>query len=157
MVMFFVTATGMVDVITKKHFEVMKEGAIVCNTGHYDCEINIKDLEALKETKKTIRTNCEKYTLKNGKSIYLLAQGRLVNLAAAEGHSSEVMDMSFANQFMGMVKLAQEGKGYECKVYDIDEEQDQEIAGIKLATSGIGLDELTDEQIKYRDDYTAGT
>jgi len=153
----FITATGMVDVIIGKHFESMKEGAIVCNTGHYDCEINIKDLEKLTESKKTIRLNNEKYLLKNGRSIYVLAQGRLVNLAAAEGHPSEVMDMSFANQFMSMVYMAKEGKNLENKVYDITEEQDQEIAGIKLETMGYKLDNLTPEQIKYHNDYSAGT
>ncbi len=153
----FITATGMKDIITGRHFETMKDGAIICNTGHYDCEINIQELEAMAKSKRLIRDNCEEYTMSDGRRLYLLAQGRLVNLAAAEGHPSEVMDMSFANQFLSMVKLAKEGKGLEVTVHDIPEAQDQEIAGIKLATLDAGLDELTAEQIAYQDDYSAGT
>lgn len=153
----FITATGMKDVLVKRHFEVMKDGAIVCNTGHYDCEINIPDLESLCESKRTIRPNCEEYTLKNGRRIYLLAQGRLVNLAAAEGHPSEVMDMSFANQFLGMVKLAQDGKAMKPGVHDITEEQDQMLAGIKLRTQGYSIDKLTPEQVRYAKAYAEGT
>jgi adenosylhomocysteinase len=156
----FITATGIKDIITGRHFEVMKEGAIVCNTGHYDCEINIADLESMAADKRTIRENNEEYVLNNGRRIYLLAQGRLVNLAAAEGHPSEVMDMSFANQFMSQVRLAemdQSGDRWDNTVYDIPVEQDQEIARLKLETMGIGLDELTPEQIEYADDYSAGT
>jgi adenosylhomocysteinase len=156
----FVTATGIKDIIVGRHFEMMKEGAIVCNTGHYDCEINIADLEAIAADKRTIRDNNEEYTLNNGKRIYLLAQGRLVNLAAAEGHPSEVMDMSFANQFMSQVRLVEmheSGNRWDNTVYDIPVEQDQEIARLKLETMGIGLDELSPEQIEYADDYSAGT
>ncbi len=153
----FITATGMKDVIVKRHFEKMKDGAIVCNTGHYDCELNIKDLESLAVRKREVRENNEEYTLKDGRRIYLLAKGRLVNLAAAEGHPSEVMDMSFANQFLSLIRGAKEGKNLEPKVYDIPEEQDQELARLKLKTMGIEIDSLTEEQLKYRDDYTAGT
>ncbi|MCX6641519.1 MAG: adenosylhomocysteinase [bacterium] len=153
----FITATGMKDVIVKRHFEKMKDGAIVCNTGHYDCEINIPDLEKITKSKRTIRPNCEEYTLKNGRRIYLLAQGRLVNLAAAEGHPSEVMDMSFANQFLSQLRLVKEGKKFKNEVYSIPEEQDQRIATVKLSTMGIKIDKLTKEQISYADDYLAGT
>lgn len=156
----FITATGVKDVITQRHFQTMKDGAIICNTGHYDCEINIADLELLKTDKRTIRTNNEEYTLGDGRRIFLLAQGRLVNLAAAEGHPSEVMDMSFANQFMSQIRLAEmdrSGSKWANGVYDISGEQDQEIARIKLTTMGIGLDELTPEQVEYIDDYSAGT
>lgn len=153
----FITATGMKDVIVKRHFEKMKDGAIVCNTGHYDCEINLDDLESITVSKKEVRPNCVQYTLKNGKRIYILAEGRLVNLAAAEGHPSEVMDMSFANQFMAMIFLAQKGKSLENKVYDISEEQDQEIAALKLKTMNIGIDTLTEEQIRYKTAYSEGT
>ena len=156
----FVTATGIKDIIVGRHFESMKEGAIVCNTGHYDCEINIADLEAMAVSKRTIRDNNEEYTLKDGRKLYVLAQGRLVNLAAAEGHPSEVMDMSFANQFMSQVRLAEmheSGNRWENRVYDIPVEQDQEIARLKLETMAIGLDELSPEQIEYADDYSAGT
>jgi len=157
----FVTATGVKDVIRDRHFKMMKDGAIVCNTGHYDCEINIPELESQKSGKRVIRANNEEYIVKStGNRIYLLAQGRLVNLAAAEGHPSEVMDMSFANQFMAQLRLAEafrKGKKLDVAVHDIPDEQDQEIAGVKLATMKIKLDKLTPEQKAYMDDYTAGT
>jgi adenosylhomocysteinase len=156
----FITATGVKDIIVKKHFELMKDGAIVCNTGHYDCEINLDHLASVTRAKRTIRSDNEEYTLKNGKRIYLLAQGRLVNLAAAEGHPSEVMDMSFANQFMSQLRLAsldKKGRRLENAVHDIPAEQDQEIARVKLQTSGISIDKLTEDQITYISDYSAGT
>jgi adenosylhomocysteinase len=156
----FVTATGIKDVIVKRHFESMKNGAIVCNTGHYDCEINIGDLDSIASGKRTIRDNNEEYDLGGDRKIYLLAQGRLVNLSAAEGHPSEVMDMSFANQFMSQIRLAEghrNGDKWENRVYDIPAEQDQEIAMLKLQTMGIELDTLTPEQVEYMDDYSAGT
>jgi adenosylhomocysteinase len=153
----FITATGMKDVIVKRHFESMKDGAIVCNTGHYDCEINLAMLKEIAQDWREIRPNNEEYKLKGGKRIYVLAQGRLVNLAAAEGHPSEVMDMSFANQFLGMVRLAKEGKSMKPIVYDIDPAQDQEIAMIKLGALGMSIDKLTPEQVKYASDYSAGT
>lgn len=153
----FITATGMKDVIVKRHFEQMKDGAIVCNTGHYDCEINLEDLEELTVSKKEIRPNCVQYTLKSGKRIYILGEGRLVNLVAAEGHPSEVMDMSFANQFMAMMFLAKNGKNLENKVYDISKEQDQEIAALKLKTMNLEIDCLTEDQIKYQNAYNEGT
>jgi adenosylhomocysteinase len=156
----FVTATGVKDIIVKRHFQSMKEGAIVCNTGHYDCEINLKDLAKLKKSVRTIRDNNEEYTMRDGRKIYILAQGRLVNLAAAEGHPSEVMDMSFANQFMSQLRLAEldkKGIRLENAVHDIPVEQDQEIAGVKLATMGLRLDRLTPEQKAYQDAYSEGT
>jgi adenosylhomocysteinase len=153
----FITATGMKDVLVGRHFDVMKDGAIVCNTGHYDCEINLKELEVRSKGRRTVRPNCEEYIMKDGRRIYVLAQGRLVNLAAAEGHPSEVMDMSFANQFLGLVKLAKDGKSMGKKVYELPPEQDQELARIKLDTQGMSIDALTPEQIKYNDDYSAGT
>ena len=157
----FITATGIKDIIVSRHFESMRDGAIVCNTGHYDCEINIPDLEKLAKSKRTIRPNCEEYVMKDGRRIYLLAQGRLVNLAAAEGHPSEVMDMSFANQFLSQLRLVKVDKGEEKMerglVYDIPVEQDQELGALKLATVGVSIDTLTPEQIAYNMDYAAGT
>ncbi len=153
----FITATGMKDVIVRRHFERMRDGAIVCNTGHYDCEVRIPDLEALAVSHREIRKNCDEYVLKDGRRIYLLAKGRLVNLAAAEGHPSEVMDMSFANQFLGLVKLAREGKTLAPKVYDVEPTQDEEVARLKLETMGIRIDRLTSEQVAYLTDYAAGT
>jgi adenosylhomocysteinase len=122
--------------------------------------VNLLDLSALAKSKREVRANNEEYTLKDGRKIYLLAQGRLVNLAAAEGHPSEVMDMSFANQFMSqlrLVNLHKQGKRLENKVYDIPPQQDQEIAFVKLATMGLKVDKLTKEQMKYSGDYSAGT
>ncbi len=156
----FVTATGVKDIIVDRHFKMMKDGAIICNTGHYDCEINLEQLKKLAKSVKEIRPNNEEYLMKDGRRIYVLAQGRLVNLAAAEGHPSEVMDMSFANQFMSQLRLAnihKSGKKLENKVYDIPVEQDQEIAGVKLSTMGYKIDSLTTAQKKYQDDYSAGT
>ena len=156
----FVTATGVKDVIVKRHFQSMKDGAIVSNTGHYDCEINLPDLTSVTKGKREIRENNEEYVTKDGRRIYLLAQGRLVNLAAAEGHPSEVMDMSFANQFMSQLRLAElhkKGVRLENTVHDIPVAQDQEIARVKLGTNGIKIDKLTPDQLKYIEDYSSGT
>ena len=153
----FCTATGMKDVIVGRHFDSMKDGAIVCNTGHYDCEISIPDLEKRSTDCRTIRENNEAFRMEDGRTIHLLARGRLVNLAAAEGHPSEVMDMSFANQFLALCRLASEGGGYDNRVYDISPEQDTELAALKLKTAGISIDELTPEQISYLSDFRAGT
>jgi len=153
----FITATGMKDIIVGRHFDSMKDGALVCNTGHYDCEINLGDLEARAKAKREIRDDNEEYVTKDGRRIYVLGQGRLINLAAAEGHPSEVMDMSFANQFQGMLKLAREGKTLDKKVYELPPELDQEIAHTKLTTMGLSIDKLTAEQASYADDYSAGT
>ncbi len=153
----FITATGMKDVLADRHFRSMKDGAIVCNTGHYDCEIRIPDLEALAESHREIRPNNQEYRMKDGRRIYLLAQGRLVNLAAAEGHPSEVMDMSFANQLLALIRLHREGDKLSKDVHDLPREQDQELAALKLETLGIAIDRLTPEQIAYRSDYAAGT
>jgi len=156
----FITATGVKDVITEEHFKVMKDGAIVCNTGHYDVEINLIHLKKMAKSVREIRNHVEEYLLKDGRRIFVLAKGRLVNLVAAEGHPSEVMDMSFANQFMAQLRLVEmfkKGKKLEPKVYDIPPEQDEEIAELKLKTMGIKIDKLTNEQKKYIKDYSAGT
>jgi adenosylhomocysteinase len=153
----FITATGMKDILVGRHFDVMKDGAIICNTGHYDCEINIGDLEARAKSKREIRPNNEEYVMKDGRRIYLLAKGRLINLAAAEGHPSEVMDMSFANQFLALCALAKDGKKLDKQVYALPPEQDQELAQLKLETMGMAIDKLTAEQITYAADYSAGT
>jgi adenosylhomocysteinase len=138
----------------------MRDGAIICNTGHYDAEINIPELEEVSVSKRTIRPNCEEYTLKNGKKIFLLAKGRLINLAAAEGHPSEVMDMSFANQFMSHLKLVEahkSGNKLPNEVITLPVEQDEFIAETKLRMMGMSIDELTEDQKKYITDYNAGT
>lgn len=153
----FCTATGMKDILVERHFASMKDGAIISNTGHYDCEINIADLKELAQSVRTIRSENDEYTMNDGRKIFLLAEGRLVNLAAAEGHPSEVMDMSFANQYLALCRLAAEGKDMEPIVYDITKQQDIDVASTKLATLGFEIDELTQEQIIYATDYTAGT
>lgn len=156
----FVTATGMKDVIRGEHFARMKDGAIVCNTGHYDVELNLKELAELSTDARIVRPNNREYTLENGRRVYVLADGRLVNLAAAEGHPSEVMDMSFANQFMAHLNLVQRhesGDEMVPTVVDLPEELDQHIARIKLETMGLSLDELSEEQVAYATDYSAGT
>ena len=135
----------------------MKDGAVVCNTGHYDCEINIPDLASLAGSVREVRANNDEYAMKDGRRIYLLAKGRLVNLAAAEGHPSEVMDMSFANQFLSLIRLAREGKSMEKRVYTIDRSQDMEIALVKLSTMGRKIDTLTPEQTAYLTDFASGT
>ncbi|MGE5187853.1 MAG: adenosylhomocysteinase [Betaproteobacteria bacterium] len=152
----FVTATGDLNVIRKEHMQKMKDGAIMCNSGHFNVEINIPDLEALTKTKRTMRPNMEEYTLKDGRKLYLLAEGRLVNLAAAEGHPSEVMDMSFANQALCSEFVAKSGK-LENKVYAVPKEIDEKIAELKLQSMNIKIDELTAEQKKYLSTWEMGT
>ncbi len=156
----FVTATGMKDVIRGRHFVRMRDGAIVCNTGHYDVELNLKELAEISSDVRQVRDDNREYTLDNGKKVFVLAEGRLVNLAAAEGHPSEVMDMSFANQFMAhlnLVRMHKTGESLEPRVIDLPEELDQEIAAIKLETMELAIDTLTSEQAAYATDYSAGT
>ena len=152
----FITATGMKDVIRKHHFEVMKNGAIIANAGHYDVEINIGELAEIAVSSREIRENNEEFMLKDGRKLYLLAKGRLVNLAAAEGHPSEVMDMSFANQVMALIRLANSER-LQPGVYTIDREIDEMIAKLKLNLMGFEIDKLTEEQIKYWNSYSEGT
>ncbi|MEM6337605.1 MAG: adenosylhomocysteinase, partial [Bacteroidota bacterium] len=156
----FVTATGMKDIIRGDHFVSMKDGAIVCNTGHYDVELNLKELAEISQDARMVREDNREYTLDNGKKIYVLADGRLVNLAAAEGHPSEVMDMSFANQFQAhleLIKAHEAGEDMPKTVLDLPVELDQEIATIKLETMGLEIDVLSNEQVAYATDYSAGT
>ena len=153
----FITTTGCSDIITEKHFELMKNGAILANSGHFNLEIDAAALEKIAKSKKEMRDNNVEYTLPNGNKIYLLAEGRLVNLAAAEGHPSEVMDMSFANQFMAVLHLAKNKGQIKPDVHNLPKAQDQEIASIKLATMGIAIDSLTDEQKKYLAGFEEGT
>ena len=153
---FFVTATGDLNVIRKEHMQKMKDSTIMCNSGHFNVEISIPDLESLSKAKRTIRPNMEEYTLKDGRKIYLLAEGRLVNLAAAEGHPSEVMDMSFANQALCAETIAK-AKRMEPKVYEVAKEIDEKVAELKLKAMGISIDKLTVEQQKYLSTWEMGT
>jgi adenosylhomocysteinase len=152
----FVTATGDLNVIRKEHFLKMKDGAIMCNSGHFNVEISIPDLESLSKAKRTIRPNMEEYLLKDGRKLYLLAEGRLVNLAAAEGHPSEVMDMSFANQALSSEYIAKSAK-LQSKVYCVPKEIDEKVAELKLNSMGVKIDELTAEQKKYLSTWEMGT
>jgi len=152
----FVTATGDLNVIRKEHMLKMKNGAILANSGHFNVEINISDLESISSSKRTIRPNLEEYALQNGRRLYLLAEGRLVNLAAAEGHPSEVMDMSFANQALCVEYLVKKGK-MEPKVYMVPKEIDELVASLKLKAMNVKIDELTEEQKKYITGWEAGT
>ena len=144
----FVTATGNRDVIRWEHIEKMKNGAILANAGHFNVEVSVKDLEENSVYKREIRPNLVEYKLKNGKKVYLLAEGRLVNLVAAEGHPSEVMDMSFANQALISLKIWREEKA-EPAVYSVPNDIDEMVAKLKLESMGIEIDELTEEQKKY--------
>ena len=152
----FVTATGDTSVIRKEHMHKMKDGTILANSGHFNVEINIKDLEGLAKSKRTIRPNLEEYTLKDDRRLYLLADGRLVNLASAEGHPSEVMDMSFANQALCTENLAKTKK-MPPKVYPVPKEIDETVAKLKLKAMNVSIDKLTGEQKKYLATWEAGT
>ncbi|OGK26199.1 adenosylhomocysteinase [Candidatus Roizmanbacteria bacterium RIFCSPLOWO2_01_FULL_37_12] len=153
----FVTVTGDKHVIRKEHFQKMKDGAILANSGHFNSEINISDLELLAKSKRTIREFVEEFLLKNGKRIYLLAQGRLVNLAAAEGHPPSVMDMSFANHALCAKWLVENYKSFKPEVYNVPKEIDEKIARLKLQALGIQIDSLTKEQKKYLTSWSEGT
>ncbi|XHH08157.1 MAG: adenosylhomocysteinase [Candidatus Bathyarchaeia archaeon] len=152
----FATATGDINVLRKEHMEKMKDGAIMCNSGHFNVEINIPELEALSTSKRTMRPNMEEFTLKDGRHLYLLAEGRLVNLAAAEGHPSEVMDMSFANQALCSEYIAKSTK-LDTKVYTVPKELDEKVAELKLKSMGVTIDVLTEEQKKYLSTWEMGT
>jgi len=154
---FFCTLTGDINVISKEHFTTMKDGAIICNSGHFDVELNLKGLRELSTSQRIIRDFVEEFTLENGRRIYLLGEGRLVNLAAAEGHPSSVMDMSFANQALSAEYMAQKGDKMEKKVYPVPSAIDKEIARLKLESMGVQIDTLTPEQKKYLSSWEMGT
>jgi adenosylhomocysteinase len=153
----FITATGDIHVISKECFRVMKDGAIVCNTGHFNVEVDIEALDKMSKAKRRIREYVEEYTLKSGKRIYLLGEGRLINLAAAEGHPSAVMDMSFANQALSVEYIVKHSRKLETTVYKVPDQIDREIARLKLKAMGIRIDVLTPEQKKYLKSWEMGT
>lgn len=152
-----VTITGDIHVLRREHFEVMKDGAIICNSGHFNVEINIPDLEDLSVGQKTMREFVEEYTLKNGRKLFVLGEGRLINLASAEGHPASVMDMSFANQAVSAEYVVKNHHQMEKRVYIVPEDLDASIAKLKLQALGIELDELTEEQQTYLSSWTMGT
>jgi adenosylhomocysteinase len=154
---FFCTVTGNINVIRKEHFSRMRDGAIVCNSGHFNVEVDLNGLRSVSKSRRRIREFVEEYTLKNGKRINILADGRLVNLASAEGHPSSVMDMSFANQALCVEYLVKNAKMLENKVYNVPEELDKAVAEMKLKSLGIKIDKLTPEQKKYLHSWEMGT
>jgi adenosylhomocysteinase len=153
----FVTVTGDIHVIRKEHFEVMKEGVIVCNSGHFNVELDLDGLETITTAKRMIRDFVEEHTLQNGKNIYVLGEGRLINLAAAEGHPAAVMDMSFANQALSAEYMMKNASSLEKTVYAVPEDLDREIARLKLESMGIRIDALTPEQEEYLASWEMGT
>ncbi|MCS7111846.1 MAG: adenosylhomocysteinase [Ignisphaera sp.] len=150
----FITATGNIDVITKNHFLEMKDGAILANSGHFDVEVSVKDLESLAISKRELRECVTEYTLPNGRRLYLLGKGRLVNLVCAEGHPSEVMDLSFANQALSVRYIVEKHGDLEKKVYDVPRELDMKVAELKLRSMGIEIDVLTENQKKYIESWS---
>jgi adenosylhomocysteinase len=153
----FITLTGDISVLDRHHFQAMKDGAILANSGHFNVELNIKGLEEMSETKRGIREHVEEYRLMDGRRLYLLGEGRLINLAAAEGHPASVMDMSFANQALCVEYLATRSQRLPADVYPVPSEIDQDIARLKLASMAITIDELTEEQRKYLSSWEEGT
>ena len=145
----FVTATGCKDVIVKRHFEVMKDNAILCNSGHFDCEVDVAALADMAQERFPRRENIEGFRLKDGRTLNVLAEGRLVNLAAGNGHPAEIMDMSFAVQALSLEWLAKHRDSLEKKVYEVPEEIDDQIGRVKLAAMGLAIDTLTPEQKEY--------
>ena len=152
-----VTLTGNIHVLRREHFEAMKDGAIICNSGHFNVEINIPDLKDLSTEVRITRALVEEYSLKDGRKLYLLGEGRLINLAAAEGHPASVMDMSFANQALSAEYVVKNHEQMENRVYDVPEELDALIAKLKLRAIGVAIDELTEEQQTYLNSWTMGT
>jgi len=153
----FITLTGDINVIRKEHFLKMKDGAIVANSGHFNVEIDIPALEKLSRKKRRIRDFVDEYDLGNGRKVYLLGEGRLINLAAAEGHPAQVMDMSFANQALSAEYIAKHHKELKKEVYKVPEAIDRDIAALKLKSMGIKIDTLTKEQEKYLSSWELGT
>jgi adenosylhomocysteinase len=153
----FVTVTGNVNVIDQQHLEQMKDGALIANSGHFNDEINIPALEKLAVSKRRVRDFVDEYTYSDGRHVHLLAEGRLVNLSAAEGHPASVMDMSFANQALGSEYMLLHAKEMGPHVYNIPANIDKEIAGLKLKAMGVRIDTLTPEQDKYLNSWESGT
>ncbi|MBI5874621.1 MAG: adenosylhomocysteinase, partial [Deltaproteobacteria bacterium] len=153
----FCTVTGNLNVISKEHFKVMKDGAILSNSGHFNVELDIEGLKSLSIGKRIVRDFVEEYLMKDGRRICLLADGRLVNLASAEGHPASVMDMSFANQALSAEYVIKNYKKLEKKVYKVPADIDKEIARLKLISMGVKIDTLTAEQKKYLASWEMGT
>jgi len=153
----FVTVTGCSQVIAERHFGRMKDGAIVANSGHFDVEIDLAALKQRSKSREALRSGVEQYTLKSGKRIYVLGEGRLVNLACAEGHPANVMDLSFANQALAAEYMTKRSRALAVKVYPVPEEIDRQIAALKLKALGVEIDQLTAEQRTYLSSWQIGT
>jgi len=153
----FVTLTGDINVIDKNHFEAMKDGAIIANSGHFNVEINIPALEEMSSAKKLVRPFVEQYDMPDGRRLHILGEGRLINLASAEGHPASVMDMSFANQALSAEYMIKNSAKLEKRVYSVPEDIDAEIARLKLNGMGVMIDKLTDEQVNYLNSWEEGT
>jgi len=153
----FVTVTGDVNVLDRKHFEAMKDGAILANSGHFNSEINLKALDALASGVRQVRPSVQEYKLRDGRRLHLLGEGRLINLAAAEGHPAAVMDMSFANQALCAEYVAANATKLERRVYDVPDDIDKEVARLKLKAMGIAIDTLSEEQERYLSSWEEGT
>ena len=153
----FITISGDKNVIDKAHFKLMKDGAILANSGHFNVEINIPALEALAKGKRQIRSFVDEYIMRGGRHLYLLGEGRLINLVAAEGHPASVMDMSFANQALCLEYMVQKRGSLEPRVYPVPDEIDKQVARLKLQSMGIEIDTLTPEQRKYLTSWEEGT
>jgi len=153
----FVTLTGDIHVLDRHHFETMKDGAIIANSGHFNVEINIGAMEDMSESRRRVREHVEEFRMMDGRKLHLLGEGRLINLAAAEGHPASVMDMSFANQALSTEYIAMQEQRLPVDVYDVPEDIDKEVARLKLASMGIEIDTLTDEQKKYLSSWEEGT
>src|SRR5262249_7233677 len=153
----FITVTGNKGVLREEHFRAMKDGAVVCNSGHFNVEIDIPALEKLATARRPIREFVEEFRLRDGRRLHLLADGRLINLAAAEGHPASVMDMSFANQALAAEYMVQNHATLEKKVYTVPDEIDREIAKLKLAAMSVAIDVPTPEQVRYMSSWEEGT
>ncbi len=153
----FITATGDVNVLRREHIGVMKDGAILANTGHFNVEIDLPALDDLAESVHEVRPSVQEHRMSDGRRLYLLAEGRLLNLSCAEGHPASVMDMSFANQALSVEYLAREGSALEPRVYSVPRSIDDEIATLKLAALGVEIDALTPEQLAYLASWDQGT
>lgn len=153
----FVTVTGDINVIDRQHFEAMKDGAIICNSGHFNVEINIPALEEMANEKRLVRPFVDQYILEDGRRLHILGEGRLINLASAEGHPASVMDMSFANQALSLEYMAKNYERLEKKVYSVPADIDREIARLKLRAMNVDIDTLTEQQVAYLNSWEEGT
>ena len=153
----FITLTGGMSAVGPEHVSTMKDGALIANSGHFNVEIDIDSIEKMSTSKRRVRSFVDEYQMNDGRRIYLLGEGRLINLAAAEGHPSAVMDMSFANQALGIEYLAKEGRSLEPNVYPVPKEIDRQVGKLKLESMGIQIDRLTSKQQEYLDSWESGT